>query len=101
MTQPPNQPQASNPPPAEDTLIEFPCQFPIKVMGESHPQFSHEIIQVIQTHLPEFGAHLVETRGSANGKYTSLTCMVYVTSKPQLDAIYHSLTVHPRVKVVL
>ena len=45
--------------------------------------------------------HLIEMRGSSNGKYLSLTCLVYVTSKPQLDDIYRSLTSHPMVKVVL
>lgn len=86
---------------SEDTLIEFPCQFPIKVMGETHVDFSSEMTKTIQTLVPEFGAHLIEMRGSAGGKYISLTCTVYVTSKPQLDDIYRALTAHPMVKVVL
>lgn len=94
MTQP-------TPPNPEETLIEFPCQFPIKVMGETHPEFSQAITEIIQSHVPAFGAHLIEVRGSSHGKYISLTCMVYVTSKPALDAIYQSLTAHPLVKVVL
>ncbi|HEY0562897.1 MAG TPA: DUF493 domain-containing protein [Methylophilus sp.] len=85
----------------QDTLIEFPCNFPIKVMGETHVDFSSEITQTIQTLVPAFGAHLIEMRGSAGGKYISLTCTVYVTSKPQLDEIYRALTAHPMVKVVL
>jgi uncharacterized protein len=88
-------------PGSEETLIEFPTDFPIKVMGETHDDFTAEVTRVIQTHLPEFGAHLIEIRGSSNGKYQSLTCLVYVTSKPQLDDIYRSLTSHPMVKVVL
>lgn len=90
------------PTPSEtDTLIEFPCQFPIKVMGETHADFAQEITRTIQTHVPDFDTHLIEMRSSAQGKYLSLTCLVYVTSKPQLDAIYRSLTAHPMVKVVL
>jgi uncharacterized protein len=88
-------------PATEETLIEFPTDFPIKVMGETHADFMAEVTRVIQTHLPEFGDHLIEFRGSSNGKYQSLTCLVYVTSKPQLDDIYRSLTSHPMVKVVL
>ncbi|HSH86474.1 MAG: DUF493 domain-containing protein [Methylophilus sp.] len=88
-------------PAAEETLIEFPTDFPIKVMGETHDDFTSEITRTIQAHLPEFDTHLIEIRGSSNGKYLSLTCLVYVTSKPQLDEIYRSLTSHPMVKVVL
>ena len=86
---------------AEETLIEFPTNFPIKVMGETHDDFTAEITKVIQAHWSEFDTHLIEIRGSSNGKYLSLTCLVYVTSKPQLDDIYRSLTAHPMVKVVL
>lgn len=84
-----------------ETLIEFPCNFPIKVMGETHADFTLEVTRTIQAHWPNFDTHLIEMRGSSNGKYISLTCLVYVTSKPQLDNIYRSLTAHPMVKVVL
>ncbi|MDX1916019.1 MAG: DUF493 family protein [Methylophilus sp.] len=87
--------------PEHETLIEFPCNFPIKVMGETHVDFTLEITQAIQQHAPEFDAHLIEMRGSTGGKYISLTCMVYVVSKLQLDNIYRTLTAHPMVKVVL
>lgn len=88
-------------PATEETLIEFPCNFPIKVMGETHADFTMEITRTIQAHWPAFDSHLIEMRGSTHGKYLSLTCLVYVTSKPQLDEIYRSLTAHPMVKVVL
>ena len=88
-------------PQTEETLIEFPCNFPIKVMGETHDDFTLEITRTIQLHWPALDTHLIEMRGSSNGKYLSLTCLVYVTSKPQLDDIYRSLTAHPMVKVVL
>lgn len=84
-----------------ETLIEFPCDFPIKVMGETHVDFTNEIIKTIQTFLPDFDLSKIEMRGSSGGKYISLTCEVYVTSKPQLDDIYRALTAHPMVKVAL
>ena len=84
-----------------ETLIEFPCDFPIKVMGETHADFTTEIIKTIQSKLPSFSASQVEMRGSSGGKYISLTCTVHVTSKPQLDDIYRALTSHPMVKVTL
>lgn len=85
----------------QETLIEFPCDFPIKVMGETHADFSAEIIKTIQMVNPSFNAAQIEMRGSSGGKYISLTCTVYVTSKPQLDDIYRALTRHSMVKVVL
>lgn len=84
-----------------ETLIEFPCDFPIKVMGETHPDFTTEIIKTIQKLERNFNASKVEMRGSSGGKYISLTCTVHVESKPQLDNIYRALTSHPMVKVVL
>jgi uncharacterized protein len=84
-----------------ETLIEFPCDFPIKVMGETHADFTQEIVKIIQALIPSFDASRIEMRGSSGGKYISLTCSVYVTSKPQLDDIYRALTSHPMVKVVL
>jgi uncharacterized protein len=85
----------------QETLIEFPCDFPIKVMGETHDAFSDTVVEVIRVHAPEFDATRVEMRASSGGRYISLTCYVYVTSKPQLDDIYRALTSHPSVKVVL
>ncbi len=85
----------------QETLIEFPCNFPIKVMGEAHEEFANLILNVIQQHLPEFDATRIEMRASTGGKYVSLTCTVLVQSKPQLDDIYRSLTSHPKVKYVL
>lgn len=85
----------------EETLIEFPCDFPIKVMGETCDDFTETIIAVVRIHLPDFDASRVELRSSSGGRYTSLTCTVYVTSKPQLDDLYRALTAHPMVRVVL
>lgn len=83
------------------SLIEFPCDFPIKVMGETHADFTLEIIKAIQSLNPNFNESNIEMRGSSGGKYISLTCTVYVTSKLQLDDIYRALTAHPLVKVTL
>lgn len=85
----------------QETLIEFPTDFPIKVMGETHDEFATSIIDTIRIHMPEFDASRVEMRASSGGRYISLTCTVFVTSKPQLDDIYRALTSHPKVKYVL
>jgi len=85
----------------QDTLIEFPCDFPIKVMGEMHDNFAEIIVAEIRKQLPDFDSSRVEMRASSGGKYISLTCTVYVTSRPQLDNIYRALTAHPMVKITL
>ena len=86
---------------SEESLIEFPCDFPIKVMGLTQDDFSAEIIKTIQTLEPSFDASKIEMRGSTKGNYTSLTCLCHVESKLQLDNIYRALTSHPLVKYVL
>lgn len=85
----------------QDALIEFPCDFPIKVMGEMRDNFSKTIVAEIRKQLPDFDSSKVEMRASSGGKYISLTCTVYVTSRPQLDNIYRALTAHPMVKITL
>ena len=86
---------------AEETLIDFPCDFPIKVMGASRDGFAQAIVAIVSRHAPEFDAATLEMRPSKTGKYLSLTCTVRATSKAQLDALYRELTSHPWVKIVL
>ncbi|QDD11423.1 YbeD family protein [Candidatus Methylopumilus planktonicus] len=84
-----------------ETLIEFPCHFPIKVMGEVHDEFTSTVIEIIKHKNDSFDPSTIEMKGSREGRYISLTCFVYVTSKPELDDIYRSLSTHPMIKVVL
>ncbi len=86
---------------AEETLLTFPTDFPIKIMGEKHDDFVKTIIAIVREHVSDFDATAIELRASSGGKYISLTCVVHVTSKPQLDDIYRALTAHPMVKVAL
>lgn len=85
----------------QETLIEFPCAFPLKVMGESHDALAQTVLEIILRHAPDFDGATMEMRPSRTGKYLSLTCTVMATSKPQLDALYIELSGHPMVKVVL
>lgn len=85
----------------QETLLEFPCDFPIKIMGETRDGFAEAIVEVVRQHAPDFDASRVVMRASSGGKYLSLTCTVTATSKPQLDDLYRALTSHPWVKVVL
>jgi putative lipoic acid-binding regulatory protein len=87
--------------PSPETLIEFPCMFPIKVMGEVHDEFTSTVIKIIKQKNKDFDPSTIEMKGSSEGRYISLTCFVYVTNKPELDDIYRSLSTHPMIKVVL
>jgi putative lipoic acid-binding regulatory protein len=84
-----------------ESLFEFPCDFPIKVMGKSHPEFAETIVAVVRQFDTGLDASRVETRPSGGGTYTGLTVTVRATSRAHLDDIYRALTGHPMVKVVL
>ncbi|MCK0510051.1 YbeD family protein [Aromatoleum buckelii] len=83
------------------TLLEFPCDFPIKIMGARVDEFAQAVVEVVLRHAPDFDARLVAMRPSRNGNYLALTCTIRAVSQSQLDALYRELTAHPLVKVVL
>ena len=83
------------------TLLEFPCDFPLKIMGARHDEFAQTIVTVVLTHAPDFDPATLEMRPSKAGNYLSLTCTVRATSQRQLDNLYRELSSHPMVKVVL
>ena len=84
-----------------DTLLEFPCDFPLKIMGKADDNLAQAVLTIVTRHAPGFDGASMEMRASSGGNYVSLTCTVVATSKPQLDALYMELTAHPLVKVVL
>jgi putative lipoic acid-binding regulatory protein len=86
---------------SRETLLEFPCDFPLKIMGATDAGFAQAIVLVVLKHAPDFDPASVEMRPSKAGNYLSLTCTVRATSQAQLDALYLELTAHPMVKVVL
>lgn len=87
--------------PPEESLIEYPCDFPIKVMGKAHPEFTQTLTAVVLQYDPGFDAATVEMRASKGGNYLSVTFTVRATSREQLDSLYRALHGHPLVSVVL
>jgi putative lipoic acid-binding regulatory protein len=85
----------------KDTLLEFPCDFPLKIMGKADESLAQVVLEIVTLHAPDFDAASMEMRASSGGNYVSLTCTVIARSKPQLDALYTDLSGHPMVKVVL
>ena len=84
-----------------ESLIEYPSQFPIKVMGEKVEGFVHAVTTVARNFDPQFDASSVELRESSGGKYIGVTITITATSREQLDELYRTLSTHPMVKVVL
>ena len=84
-----------------ETLLEFPCAFPLKVMGLSSDALAQTVLEIVRRHAPGFDGAQMEMRASSGGKYVSLTCTITATSKAQLDTLYRELSGHPLVKVVL
>ncbi|MDB5826178.1 MAG: hypothetical protein JWQ73_398 [Variovorax sp.] len=88
-------------PTKQESLIEYPSQFPIKVMGVKADGFVHAITQIAERFDPSFDATTVELRDSKAGNYLGVTITVTATSREQLDDLYRALSSHPSVKVVL
>lgn len=86
--------------PAE-SLIVYPSDFPIKIMGAMHDRFAQTMVELVQQFDPGFDAATMEMCPSAKGTYLSLTVTVRATSREQLDNLYRALSSHPMVKVVL
>jgi putative lipoic acid-binding regulatory protein len=85
--------------PAEQSLIEYPSRFPIKVMGANVDGFVHAVTEIARRFDPSFAA--IELRPSSGSKYLGVTITVNATSREQLDELYRTLSTHPMVKVVL
>ena len=101
MTPPPSDSPAAAPDPRRESLIDYPSQFPIKVMGENVDGYVHAITAIAKQFDPGFDASTVELRDSKGGKYLGVTITVTATSREQLDELYRTLSTHPMVKVVL
>jgi putative lipoic acid-binding regulatory protein len=84
-----------------DTLFEFPCEFPLKVMGRRTDDFRSLVVGIVQKHAGAIDASKIEERPSKDGTYLSLTCTFTAQSREQLDALYRELTSCERVMVVL
>lgn len=85
----------------EDSLLEFPCSFPLKVMGYNEPTFEQYVTEVVRTHAGSEALGEVATRPSRNGRYLAVTITFTATSRAQLDDIYRSLSVDEQVLFLL
>ncbi len=84
-----------------ESLLTFPTDFPIKIMGPAVDGFVQTISALVLQHAPDFDLATLEQRQSKDGNYLSLTATIRATSREQLDALYRALSSHPMVKFVL
>jgi putative lipoic acid-binding regulatory protein len=84
-----------------ESLIRYPTDFPIKILGLNEVGFEAAIAELLREHAPDFDVSTVEVRESRAGKYLAITATINATSRSQLDALYRALTAHPKVRVVL
>lgn len=86
---------------ADESVIEFPCEFPIKMMGRDTPEFRALARELIENHVGEISDELIQINVSANGNFVSITVTITATSQQQLDDIYREVSAHEHVLMAL
>jgi putative lipoic acid-binding regulatory protein len=86
---------------SDESAIEFPCLFPIKMMGRDTPEFRVTARALVEKHAGEVGDDAVKAAQSRNGNFVSITVTITATSREQLDAIYREVTSHEDVLMAL
>lgn len=86
---------------AKKTLMEFPCDFPLKIIGKNNPMFLPEILAIIRMHYPLTHDSAIKQQLSEQGNYKSITAIIHVLDQPSLDALYQDLLRHPDIEMVL
>ena len=86
---------------AQTSLLEYPCDFPIKILWHTQAGFAQAILEIVRRHAPDFDSASIELRASRRRKYLSVTCTVRAASREQLDGLYRELCDHPMVVMVL
>ena len=76
----------------DQPYLQFPCEFPIKVLGQARPDFDVLVLDIVRRHVSDIHEGAMRTRSSRGGKYLSVTITIQAVSQNQLDAIYQDLT---------
>ncbi len=85
----------------QDSLLEFPCSFPLKVMGRSDSGFEATALEIVRHHVPDFDTEAMRAVASRQGKYLSVTFTLQATSRAQLDDLYRELTACEQMLMVI
>lgn len=82
-------------------LVEFPCRYPIKVIGDTSDDFERMVADIVERHDPHFERDSIQCRPSRNGRFLSASVVIQATGEPQLKALFQDLKATGRVRMVL
>lgn len=85
----------------DESLLEFPCDFPIKMMGRQSDEFRAVARALVEKHTGPLDDSAIQSALSRNGRFVSITVTVRAKSRQQLDAIYRDVTAHDDVLMAL
>lgn len=85
----------------DSSLLTFPCEFPIKIVGMANLEFEGIVLSILRKHVPDLGETAIRQRTSGQGRYLAFTVTIQATSQAQLDAIYQECSAHPAILMVL
>jgi putative lipoic acid-binding regulatory protein len=88
-------------PPDQESLLEFPCNFPIKVMGRAGEDFVAVVAEIVRRHSPGLESEQISTRLSRDGNFVAVTFTIVAESRGQLDTLYEELSAHERILMAL
>jgi hypothetical protein len=86
---------------SEESLLEFPCSFPIKMMGRNTPEFRDTVRVLVERHTGPMNDEAIQDAVSRNGNFVSITITVIALSQQQLDDIYRDVSSHDDVLMAL
>jgi putative lipoic acid-binding regulatory protein len=81
--------------------IEFPCDYPIKILGDNHSRFTDRVVELVRRHAPELPDHKVSSRESRHGNYISVTVVIRARGEDQLERLHNELKADESVRMVL
>jgi len=84
-----------------DTLLQFPCHFPIKIIGKADGNFEPLVIRLLFEHFPNIAENAIVLNPSRNENYMAITATVYAQNKQEIDNLYYALTKEPNILMVL
>jgi putative lipoic acid-binding regulatory protein len=87
--------------PKEEKLLDFPCDFPIKMMGRKQPEFRDAAVALVERHTGKIRSDAIRTALSRNGNFLSITITIKAQNQQQLDDIYSDLSEHEEILVAL
>lgn len=85
----------------DDSLFDFPCKFPIKIMGKTSDEFEVAVYSIVRKHFKDLAQDALRSRSSSDGKYLAITVTVTAHSREQIDNAYIELNQHHLVLMTL